>query len=56
MTTTVRMEDDGEGDGEPDAQYRDAIAYKAARSTHRDVALLVMSLSSKELSGAPMVE
>ena len=50
------MEDDGEEFSEPDARYRDAIAYKAARTTHRDVALLVMSLSSKELSDVPMVE
>ena len=50
------MEDGGEGYGEPVAQYRDAVDYKTAQTTNRDVALLVMSLSSKELTGVPTVE
>ena len=40
MTATVRMEDDGEEYCGPDAQYRDAVAYKTASTTSRDVALL----------------
>ena len=51
------MEDGGEGYGEHHAQYqRDAVDYKTAQTTNRDVALLVMSLSSRELTGVPTVE